>query len=203
VSPSPSLILASASPRRADLLAQLGLRFRVEPSRIPEVILPDETPEEHAERLSREKAGEIWERNRGAVVVAGDTVVVLEGEILGKPKDAEDAVRMLMALSGRVHTVVSGLALAFPGGGIRSGTKSTEVTFLPFHEALARSYVATGEPMDKAGAYGIQGFGSALVREIRGDYHTVVGLPIPLLLELLLEGGLRYEFGSLVPLSQE
>jgi septum formation protein len=110
---------------------------------------------------------------------------------------------MLKTLSGRTHAVVSGLALAFPGGGLRSGTTSTEVTFRPFDEDVARAYVATGEPMDKAGAYGIQGFGSALVKEIRGDYNTVVGLPIPLLLELLLEGGLRYEFGSLVPLSPE
>ena len=201
--PSPPFLLASASPRRAELLTQLGLRFRVEPSQLPEDILSGETPRGHAERLSRAKALEIWGENPDALVVAGDTVVVLGGDILGKPSDAEDALRMLRALSGRTHTVVSGLALAFPGGALRSGTTSTEVTFRPFDEEFARAYVATGEPMDKAGAYGIQGFGSALVREIRGDYHTVVGLPIPLLLELLLEGGLRYEFGSLVPLSQE
>ena len=197
------MVLASASPRRADLLTQLGLAFRVEPSHIPEEILPGETPQGHAERLSRAKALETWDRNRNALVVAGDTVVVLGGEILGKPSDEEDALRMLKLLSGRTHSVVSGLALAFPAGVLRSGTTSTEVTFRPFDEDFARAYVATGEPLDKAGAYGIQGFGSALVKEIRGDYNNVVGLPVPLLLELLLEGGLRYEFGSLVPLSPE
>ena len=106
---------------------------------------------------------------------------------------------MLLALSGRTHKVVSGLALALPGEHVHSGFMTTEVTFRSFGEELARVYVATGEPMDKAGAYGIQGLGSALVKEIRGDFHTVVGLPIPLLLDLLLSGGLRYEFGALVP----
>jgi septum formation protein len=107
---------------------------------------------------------------------------------------------MLLSLAGRTHTVVSGLALAFPDRVIRSGTEVTEVTFRSFGEGLARSYVETGEPMDKAGAYGIQGRGSALVREIRGDYHTVVGLPLPLFLDLLEEGGWRYSFGGLVPI---
>ncbi|MGW8267926.1 MAG: Maf family protein, partial [Longimicrobiales bacterium] len=174
MTPSPPLLLASASPRRAELLTRLGIRFRIEPSHVPEDILPGETPQGHAERLSREKAMEVWSGNRDALVVAGDTVVVLGGKILGKPADAKDAVRMLEALSGRTHTVVSGLALAFPGGTIRSGTTSTEVTFRAFDDAFARAYVATGEPMDKAGAYGIQGFGSALVKKIQGDYHTVV-----------------------------
>ena len=199
----PPLILASASPRRAHLLTQLGLEFRVQPSHIPEDLLPGEGPDAHAERLSRAKAGEIWEGNREALVVAGDTVVVLDGDILGKPADTEEAVRMLGSLAGRTHRVVSGLALAFPGGALHSGTTTTDVTFRTFDEELARSYAATGEPMDKAGAYGIQGFGSALVTEIKGDYNTVVGLPIPLLLELFLAGGFRYEFGALVPLPKE
>ena len=195
----PPLILASASPRRANLLTQLGLQFRVEPSHIPEGVLPEETPGEHAERLSRAKALEVWERNQEALVLAGDTVVVLDGEILGKPGDPQEALAMLLALSGRTHKVVSGLALALPGEPIHSGVMTTEVTFQSFGEELARAYVATGEPMDKAGAYGIQGLGSALVKEIQGDYHTVVGLPIPLLLDLLHSGGFRYEFGALVP----
>jgi len=199
VTTPPPLILASASPRRANLLTQLGLQFRVEPSRIPEGVLPEETPGEHAERLSRAKALEVWERNQGALVLAGDTVVVLDGEILGKPGDPQEALAMLLALSGRTHKVVSGLALALPGEHVHSGVMTTEVTFRSFGEELARVYVATGEPMDKAGAYGIQGLGSALVKGIRGDFHTVVGLPIPLLLDLLLSGGLRYEFGALVP----
>lgn len=198
----PAIILASASPRRAELLTRLGLVFRVEASGVPEDPLDGETPAAHAERLSREKAQAIWGRNRDALVIGGDTVVVLDGRILGKPSDAEEAVSMLKDLSGRTHTVVSGLAVVLPRGDLLSGITSTEVTFRTVDEAFARAYVATGEPMDKAGAYGIQGLGSALVREIRGDYHTVVGLPIPLLLDLLSAGGYRYAFGALVPPSR-
>ncbi len=147
----PSLILASASPRRANLLTQLGLEFRIEPSHMPEEVLPGERPEGHAERLSREKALEVWAGNRTSLVVAGDTVVVLDGEILGKPSDQEHAETMLLALSGRTHIVVSGLALAIPEGELYSGTESTEVTFRHFGLDEARAYAATGEPMDKAG----------------------------------------------------
>jgi len=193
-----SLILASASPRRAHLLRQLGLSFSVVPSAVPEDVLPGETPEAHVRRLSREKALEVHASHPEALVVAGDTVVVLGDRILGKPRDREDAVSMLMTLSGHTHRVVSGLALSFPWGDLKEGALTTEVTFRSFHEALARRYVDTGEPMDKAGAYGIQGMGSALVEGIRGDYHTVVGLPIPLLLELLAAGGLEFQFGRLV-----
>jgi len=198
---APPLILASASPRRADLLTRLGLTFEISPSRVPEELLEGETPRAHAERLARAKAVEVMGDHLGAMVLAGDTVVVLDGEVLGKPRDPEEALRMLLSLEGRTHTVVSGLALAFPDGVIRSGTEATEVTFRSFEEGLARRYVETGEPMDKAGAYGIQGQGSALVREIRGDYHTVVGLPLPLFLDLLEEGGWRYQFGGPSPLS--
>jgi len=195
------LILASASPRRASLLAQLGLRFSVTPSRIPESLFPGESAEEHVERLSRAKVLDVWQMNRDSLVLAGDTVVVLEQAILGKPADEAEALAMLLALSGRTHRVVSGLALALPGGGVEYGNRTTEVTFRPFQEETARAYIATGEPMDKAGAYGIQGLGGALVQEIRGDYTTVVGLPVPLLLDLLKTGGYRYEFGVLVPTS--
>jgi len=174
--------------------------FQVEPSLVPEDLLPGEAPEEHAERLSLAKAREIHAVSPDALVVAGDTVVVLDGEVLGKPNNAAEAVRMLTALAGRTHTVVSGLALVFPGGTVHSGTLATQVTFRTFDESLARAYVETGEPMDKAGAYGIQGLGSALIREIQGDYHTVVGFPIPLFLDLLQAGGFRYEFGNLVPI---
>ena len=200
---SPGLILASASPRRANLLTQMGLPFEVVPSHIPEELLEGETPEAHVLRLSREKALEVWGSHQDKLVLAGDTVVVLDGEILGKPDDKEEAVSMLLALSDRTHTVVSGLALAFPDGTVQAGFMSTEVTFSAFDEDTARAYTETGEPMDKAGSYGIQGLGSTLVTEIRGDYHTVVGLPIPLLLELLQAGGWRYEFGELVPLPPE
>lgn len=192
------LILASASPRRAELLRRLGLSFDVVPSRVPEVLLAGEAPESHAERLSEEKATAVALHRPDALVLAGDTVVVLDEEVLGKPQDADEAVAMLTSLAGRTHQVVSGLALSFPRGHQTSGHLATMVTFRSFDEAFARRYVATGEPMDKAGAYGIQGLGSALVEEIRGDYHTVMGLPIPLFLALLEEGGWRYEFGRLV-----
>lgn len=195
----PPLVLASASPRRADLLTRLGLSFQVVPSHIAEDAQEGETPEDHAERLAREKVLEVRNNHPESLVLAGDTVVVLGGEVLGKPRDAEDAVDMLLSLAGRTHTVVSGLALAFPHETILSGRASTEVTFRFFDKSQARRYVATGEPMDKAGSYGIQGMGSALVQEIRGDYHNVVGLPLPLLLDLLREGGIRYEFGALLP----
>jgi septum formation protein len=170
----------------------------VAPSRISEDLLEGETPEEHAERLSVEKAAAVAVDHPGALVLAGDTVVVLDGAVLGKPRDQSHAVSMLTALAGRTHQVISGLALAFPRGHRRSGFMTTRVTFRSFDEGFARRYVDSREPMDKAGAYGIQGLGSALVQAIEGDYHTVMGLPIPLFLTLLEEGGWRYEFGRLV-----
>jgi len=194
----PHLVLASASPRRAEILSRLGLEFEVVPAGIPEVLLDGEAPETHTERLSREKARKVSNSYPEALVLAGDTIVVLEEQVLGKPRDFDEAVAMLSSLAGRSHTVISGLAIAFPGDGIRSGYLSTEVTFRPFDRAFAQRYAETGEPMDKAGAYGIQGLGSALVEGIRGDYHTVMGLPLPLLLDLLQEGGWRYQFGKLV-----
>jgi septum formation protein len=203
MSAAPTIILASASPRRANLLNQMGLSHRVIPSHIPEELLEGETPEIHVGRLSKEKAREVWEAHPGSLVIAGDTVVVFNEEILGKPRDRDEAVSMLVTLSGRTHTVVSGLAVGFPGGRMEDGTHSTEVTFREFDEETARAYAATGEPLDKAGSYGIQGLGSTLVKEINGDYHTVVGLPIPLLLELLEAGGWRYEFGTLLPNGKE
>lgn len=195
----PELILASASPRRAEILHRLGLRFRVVPSRVREDGLDGETPEEHAERLAREKALEVGHLWPASLVLAGDTVVVRDGVLLGKPRDQDDAVRMLLSLAGRTHEVMSGLALALPDGSVPSGVSVTLVEFRAFDERLARCYVETGEPMDKAGAYGIQGLGGALVRRIAGDYHTVVGLPIYLLLDLLEEAGWRYEFGAIEP----
>lgn len=166
---------------------------------IPEDLHHGEAPSAHAERLSREKAAAVAEENPEALIVAGDTVVVRDGTVLGKPGDAEEAVVMLLSLSGRSHRVISGLALAFPGGEVRSGVLVTEVTFRTFDEDFARLYAETGEPMDKAGAYGIQGLGSALVEGIQGDYHTVMGLPLPLFLDLLSQGGWDYRFGELVP----
>ncbi len=192
----PRLILASASPRRAELLTRLGLTFEVIPADIPEEWTGGETPESHTERLSMEKALQVAGAHPEALVIGGDTVVVRDGDVLGKPQGEAEAVEMLTSLSGRSHTVVTGLAVVFPGGMVRSGHLATKVTFRRFGEEVARAYVLTGEPLDKAGSYGIQGLGSALVKEIKGDYHTVMGLPLPLLLDLLREGGCRYDFGG-------
>lgn len=195
----PPIILASASARRAELLSRLGLAFSVQPSHIPEEWLEGEDFSEHAERLSREKAQHVARLHPQSLVLGGDTIVIRDNALLGKPAGPEEAVAMLSSLSGRSHTVISGLAVAFPGGKVLSGFMSTEVTFRRFDETLARRYVATGEPMDKAGAYGIQGLGASLVKGIKGDYHTVMGLPLPLMMDLLRAGGWRYEFGDLVP----
>ena len=195
----PSLVLASASPRRAELLTRLGLDFEILPTHIPEVPLPGETPKAHAERLSVAKAKAASADRPDCIVMGSDTVVVRDREMLGKPGDPDEAVQMLCSLAGRTHRVISGLALVFPGGRVEKGSLCTDVTFKPFGPRLARAYVDTGEPMDKAGAYGIQGLGSALVEEIRGDYHTVMGLPLPLLLDLLKKGGWSYSFGKLRP----
>lgn len=180
----------------------LGLEFTVDPAGISEEALEGEEASEHVERLAREKAGEVAGRHAGALVLAGDTVVEHRGGILGKPADEDQAVEMLVSLSGRTHTVYTGLALAYPGprsGSVRceSGVSVTRVTFRPFDENEARAYVATGEPMDKAGAYGIQGMGAALVQRLEGDYFTVAGLPIPLLMDLLERAGWPYAFGRL------
>lgn len=171
----------------------------VDPSRIPETVLPGETPEDHVERLSREKAAEVAGRHPGALVLAGDTVVVRDGTILGKPRDEDDARAMLRSLSGREHRVVSGLALAGPGAGaLLSRHDSARVVFRALGEDEIQAYVATGEPMDKAGAYGIQGMGGALVTRVEGDYYTVVGLPLSGLVALLEAAGWRYGFGELL-----
>jgi septum formation protein len=189
----PELILASASPRRAEILRTLGLRHRVIPADIQEDALASESAEEGVERLAREKAQAVASGHRGSWVLAGDTIVLRDGVLLGKPGGQEEAVAMLLSLAGRTHEVASGLALVTPEG-VGSGVQVTQVRFRSFDVALARAYVATGEPMDKAGGYGIQGKGGALVEEIRGDYSGVVGLPIPLLVRLLGEAGRPYRF---------
>jgi len=188
------LILASASPRRAELLRMLGLPFEIRTGSVVEDPLPGELPAPHVERLARAKAQAVSHITPHALVLGGDTVVVSGGRILGKPRDADEAVSMLLALSGRAHQVISGLALYRSGALLTSGTRSTVVHFRPFGWEEARAYVATGEPMDKAGAYGIQGLGAVLVAGIEGDHSTVVGLPIPLLLDLLEQAGYPFRF---------
>lgn len=192
----PRLVLASASPRRADILRQLGLSAEIRPADVDESVEIDEQPGPHVERLARSKAEAVQLLETDAYVIGGDTVVVHEGAILGKPADVDEAVHMLLGLSGASHDVLSGIAIAGPGGTV-SAVARTRVHFRTFDEAFARAYVATGEPMDKAGAYGIQGLGAALVDTIEGDFYSVVGFPIVAFLTLLDKAGLEYEFGVL------
>ncbi|NLG63652.1 MAG: septum formation inhibitor Maf [Candidatus Cloacimonetes bacterium] len=192
---SPRLVLASQSPRRAELLRALRLTFDVAPPAIDETHAPDESPARHAERLAREKALAVARRRPAALVVGSDTVVVVDGAVLGKPRDEDDAVAMLMRLQGRAHSVETGVAVAFDGERVISTVASVRVVFRPFDVQTASDYVATGEPMDKAGAYGIQGFGATLVERIDGDFFAVMGLPIVSMLGLLEQLGWRYAFG--------
>ena len=183
------LTLASASPRRKQLLEMLGLPIRVVPSHIPEAPLPRETPLAYSKRLAREKSRAV----PGEFVLGADTIVVMDEHLLEKPADADDAVRMLLLLQGRSHEVISSVALAH-GGKEEVRTDITKVTFRAADEAYLRAYVATGEPMDKAGAYGIQGYGAVLVEKVEGDFFGVMGLPVRLVLELLERAGWPYRF---------
>ena len=172
------LILASQSPRRRELLERMGLDFTVISPQIDEDAFTDPDPAALVCTLSREKALAVArEQDPDVLVVAADTVVVLDGQALGKPGDEAGAAAMLAALSGRSHEVYTGVTVC-RGDRAVTEAKRTEVTFRPLSREEIRSYVATGEPMDKAGAYGIQGFGALLVEGIRGDYFNVVGLPV-------------------------
>ncbi len=194
----PLLVLASASPRRSELLWSLGIAHEVDPARIDEVRRPGETPESYVERLAGEKARAVRARRAGAWVLAGDTTVAVDDEVLEKPVDRDDAVRMLLRLAGREHRVATGLALA-GAGEIVSGVEVTQVRFRPFDRGVAEAYVDTGEPMDKAGAYGIQGLGGTLVEGIEGDFSAVVGLSVPLLVRLMEAAGVPYRFPGAHP----
>lgn len=199
---SPRLVLASASPRRRDLLLQLGLQHEVEVADVDEAVLVGETPEGHVVRLARDKALAVARLASDPLVLAGDTVVVSGDRILGKPRTREEAVEILLGLSGRTHEVFSGLALVTGQGAERrclARHDRARVTFRAFDRQVAELYVAAGEPMDKAGAYGIQGLGAALVTCVDGDYTTVVGLSVSGLMKLLDEAGWAYAFGRLLP----
>ncbi len=187
---TPVITLASASPRRRELLAMLGIPFEVRPSHIPEEREPGETPIAYVERLAREKAWSV----SGALVLGADTTVLLGDQLLEKPRDAEEALVMLRQLQGRSHEVITSVALVVDNV-TRQATDVTAVTFRPAGDALLRAYIATGEPLDKAGAYGIQGYGAALVERIDGDFFGVMGLPVRLVLRLLEEAGYGYRFG--------
>ncbi|MEO6055975.1 MAG: nucleoside triphosphate pyrophosphatase [Gemmatimonadales bacterium] len=183
------LTLASASPRRRQLLEMLGIPIRVVPANINEVRRPVETPVDYVERLAREKAMSV----EGRLVLGADTTVVVRDEVLEKPADAADALRMLRKLQGRTHQVVTSVAL-MADETLQQATDVTNVVFRRLDEELLEAYVATGESMDKAGAYGIQGYGAALVERIDGDFFSVMGLPLRLVLRLLEQAGHAYRF---------
>ena len=182
--PTP-LILASASPRRAEILRSLGIPFEIAPAHIREEMLPGETAEAAAGRLAGEKAALAAKRRPDSWILAADTLVFLDGAALGKPRDDEEAVEMLRRLAGREHGVATGVHLrrgADPGRGV---IETSRVRFAPMCEEEIRWYVATGEPRDKAGAYGVQGLGARFVAEIRGSFTNVMGLPARAVYELL------------------
>ena len=190
---TPPIVLASASPRRRDLLARLGLRFEVDPPRQEEDLpSPGEDPDAYAGRISAAKAAEVAERRPDALVLAADTVVVLDGEVLGKPADAAEARAMLARLSGFEHAVYTGVTVLAPGGSRATGTELTRVRFRTLQREEIDAYVATGEPLDKAGAYGIQEYGATFVEGVSGCYFNVMGLPVVRLLALLDEVGWAY-----------
>lgn len=199
------LVLASASPRRQDLLRSAGISFQIQPADVDETPLPGESARECAERLAREKALAVWRTRPGELVLGADTVVVIDDSILGKPIDSDDAARMLRMLSGRFHQVITGVCLVSRSGSgssvtptnasstapgnceMRTSSETTLVTFSALTDAEIRDYVATGEPMDKAGAYAIQGIASRWIPRIEGDYSNVVGLPVARVYRMLQE----------------
>ncbi len=174
------LILASRSPRRRKLLQQLGLDFEVHPSDLDEKATNHRLPEQLVEQLALEKARRVATRFPEALTLGADTIVVLDGEVLNKPADEAEARAMLRRLSGRTHTVYTGVALIHPGSQREIvDYEATRVTFAPLSDAEIDAYVATGSPLDKAGAYGIQDdYGAVFIRRIEGDYYNVVGLPL-------------------------
>lgn len=190
----PRVILASGSPRRRELLTLIGITYDVVPANIDESYISGETPRQHAERLAREKCEAIDAGD--AVVIGSDTIVVVDGDVLVKPIDREDAARMLRRLSGRPHVVMTGVAARWRGRTV-SGLEEVGVTFRPLTDQTIERYIDTGEPMDKAGAYGIQGYGATIVERVDGDYFAVMGLAVGRLIGVLRELGLRYEFGPL------
>ena len=184
-----ALILASSSPRRAELLRNAGIEFTVEPSNIPEEPQPGEDPVSMVKRLALDKAREVFRRNPEKFVLSADTVVVVDHEMLGKPRNPTDAARMLRLFSGRTHEVITGVCLAGPEMGEDVRAERTRVTLDQVDEDEIQAYVATDDPMDKAGGYGIQGIASRWISKIEGNYFTVVGLPIALVWKMLREHG--------------
>ena len=170
-------ILASASPRRKEILENAGFDFEIIVSDVDENITEDLSPSETVEELAKRKALAVWEENKDAVVFGCDTVVAVDGQILGKPRDDDEAFAMIKMLSGKAHTVSTGVCICTEDK-ISVFSNTTNVEFYTLSDETIRSYVATGESRDKAGAYGIQGYGSVLIKEIKGDYFSVMGLPV-------------------------
>lgn len=196
----PPLVLASSSPRRKQILETLGFQFEVVAA-LPEVERPwrrGQDPVAFAEHTACAKRDQVAATRPDALVIAADTVVILEGVVLEKPVDADDARAMLTRLAGRHHAVCTGVAVVTPLGESVSGVEMTQVEFRDLDGEEIVDYVATGEPLDKAGAYGIQGFGAALVRQVDGCYFNVMGLPVARLLDLLVEAGWEYRAPGLL-----
>lgn len=188
------VVLASQSPRRRQLLSLIGIAHDVRPANIDESYFAGEEPRAHALRLARGKAEAIAAPD--AVTIGSDTIVILDGELLGKPADADEAATTLRRLSGRTHTVITAVAVHWRDRLVADAEEVT-VTFRSLSDAEIADYIATGEPMDKAGAYGIQGYGATIVDRVHGDYFAVMGLPLNRLTRLLESLGLEYRFGPL------
>jgi septum formation protein len=182
------IILASASPRRQELLRKVGLSFRVSPSQVEERVEVPMNPAQLVEHLASIKARDVAERHPGALVLGADTIVVIDGQVLGKPRDQADAIRMLEMLSGRSHQVMTGVAIV-AGGRELVAHEVTAVHFRRLSREEIERYVDSGEPMDKAGAYGIQGRAAAMIQGIEGDYYNVVGLPLCRTVQMLSSFG--------------
>ncbi|HYU53344.1 MAG TPA: Maf family protein [Gemmatimonadaceae bacterium] len=191
------VVLASSSPRRRQLLNLIGIAHDVRPANIDESPRPREAPRRHAERLAREKASAVATRDPDLITIGADTVVVINRTVLGKPADGDEAARMLGLLSGREHLVITAVAVS-RGKKLRSAIEEVRVRFRRLRDDEIQAYIATGEPMDKAGAYGIQGFGATIVERIEGDYFAVMGLPLVRLVGLLRDVGVNYRFGDLM-----
>jgi septum formation protein len=188
---TPQLVLASASPRRHELLQRAGVVFVTVPSNVSEDKQPGETPEQYARRVAREKAQDVAQRHPGAWVLGADTVVVIDGMVLGKPRDAADGYRMLRLLSGRTHQVLTAFSLVDGSGTVRASQIVTSlVTCKSLSDTQIETYLATGEPFDKAGAYAVQGLGASLIERVEGSYTNVVGLPMDEVLAALHTAGL-------------
>jgi septum formation protein len=184
------ILLASSSPRRAEILTSLGIAFRVAPSTVEEIIRDEETAPEAVERLAEEKAREVASRHPGMPVLGADTVVFLDSEVLGKPRDDDDARRMLERLSGRTHRVATGVCL-IAGDRCDARREISEVTFAPLSREEIEWYVSSGEPRGKAGAYAVQGLAARFVEDVRGSYSNVVGLPARTVYLMLRDMGLE------------